>query len=108
MIRPCLLFALTIVIALASGCSRSQAAPLISTPPAPSSTRETGQEFSAGPTTGPENLVPALQPGTTESVPVAQAAASSENLPATTPSLSATHHHQPGPVSDLLYIIQDR
>jgi hypothetical protein len=106
-IRPFLFIALTTVIILASGCSRSQAAALISTPLSPISVQKTKPEFSASPIAGLENQVATLQSGNAANILEAQATATPENFSATTPSPTVEPNRQVSPVSDLLYISQD-
>ncbi|OGO38813.1 MAG: hypothetical protein A2W35_17475 [Chloroflexi bacterium RBG_16_57_11] len=107
MTRPFLLFALTTVILLASGCPRSQAVPPVSTPRTSVTAQESGQEFSPSPADELDNPVDPLHPGEAADIGLVQATATPENSFIVTPQTNTGPIRQLSTLSDLLYIAQD-
>lgn len=110
-IRTTISLALAALALLASGCARSLAAPFLPSTSSPSVSQENAPAVEASPLAGDENQTALLQPGGAANATLptpAHATGAPEITPAAAPLATATRSRQPYPVSDLVYLSQDR
>lgn len=100
---------------LASSCARSQASPWLPTTLPPAQAQENAPAVEASPATGIQAQTPAAKPSSAAlatPLPAAQTPGAPAVTPAATPIATAiataTRSRQPSPVSDLVYLSQDR